>query len=105
MRTINMKSRIMFGIYLMYLTRKLRSPLIPESFVSVLLSVILSVFVSVPSVISNTFESGDIYRYLVAALSHTTILVQMILVLCFATITKAALTFRHLSSVGRAPLS
>ena len=81
-----MKNRIMFGTYLIYSMRKLKSPFIAESFIFVILAIILSIFVSVPSVLSNTLHSGNFYHYFVIAFSNTELLVQAILVLTGLTV-------------------
>ncbi|MGB3922143.1 MAG: hypothetical protein WBL19_02605 [Minisyncoccia bacterium] len=80
-----MKSRIMFGVYLAYLTRKFRSPLIAEVVLFLIFAVILLFFVSVPSVVANMLASGDFYSYLVMAFSHTDILVKSIFILALIT--------------------
>src|SRR3989344_711138 len=85
MTILNMKKRIMIGVYLMYSLRKLsaswRKPFIAESSFFIILAIILSVFVSVPSVLSNMLESGSFYRYFLMAFSHTSSIVQMTLIL------------------------
>ena len=81
MTILNMKKRIMIGVYLMYSLRKLKNPLVAESFAFAVLALILSVFVSVPSVLSNMLESGSFYRYFLMAFSHTSSIVQMTLIL------------------------
>ncbi|OHB17322.1 MAG: hypothetical protein A2544_01550 [Candidatus Zambryskibacteria bacterium RIFOXYD2_FULL_43_10] len=81
MTLMNMKNRIMLSVYLEFFMRKLNNPFISESLIFITLAVILSIFVSVPSVISNMFISGNYYRYFIMAFSGTDLLVQMILVL------------------------
>src|SRR3989338_5281500 len=84
--TMNMKSRILVGVYAIYCMRKLRSPFIAESFVFVLLAIFLSSVVSMPSVLANMSTSGNFYRYFVVAFSNTDFLVQSVLVLVGVTI-------------------
>ena len=84
--TMNMKSRILVGVYAIYCMRKLRSPFIAESFVFVLLAIFLSSVVSMPSVLANMSTSGNFYRYFVVAFSNTDFLVQSILTLVGVTI-------------------
>lgn len=84
--TMNMKSRILFGVYIIYCLRKLRSPFVFESFVFVLLATGLLYFVSIPSVLTNMSASESAYRYFVTAFSHTDFLVKSILVLVGITI-------------------
>ena len=78
---MNMKNRIMLSVYLEFFMRKLNNPFISESLIFLTLAVILSIFVSVPSVISNMFISENYYQYFIMAFSGTDLLVQMILVL------------------------
>ena len=84
--TMNMKSRILVGVYAIYCMRKLRSPFIAESFVFVLLAIFLSSVVSMPSVLANMSTSGNFYRYFVVAFSNTDFLVQSVLVLVVITV-------------------
>ena len=81
MTLMNMKNRIMLSVYLEFFMRKLNNPFISESLIFLTLAVILSIFVSVPSVISNMFISENYYQYFIMAFSGTDLLVQMILVL------------------------
>lgn len=81
MTIFTMKNRIMLGVYLIYSMRRLKSPFIAESFIFVILAIILSIFVSVPSVLSNMLDSGDSYHYFILAFSNTELLVQAVLVL------------------------
>ena len=74
----------MFGVYLMYCTRKLKSPFVGESFALVLLIGSLFIFVSVPSVLSNMFSAGNLYNYFIVAFSNTDFLVQSIIILAGA---------------------
>ncbi len=102
---MSMKNRIMFGVYLVYLIRKFKTPFIAESFVFAAFALLLSVFVSVPSVLSNMMSSPDFYRYIIIAFSNTTLMVQLIVVLSLIVTVKAVIDWSHLSSVGRARLS
>lgn len=81
MIAINMKNRIMFGVCLMCLTRKIKKPYVAESSVFVILAVILSILVSVPSVLSNMIGSGNLAHYFVIAFSSTELMVQTIIAL------------------------
>ncbi len=85
MKILNMKTKIMFSVYLAYLTRKFRSPFIAEVILFLIFSAILLVFVSVPSVVSNMLASGNFYEYLLAAFSQTDIMVKTILILAAIT--------------------
>jgi len=78
---ISLKNKIMFGIYFMYLLRKLKSPFVRESVALGVLSAVLLYFVSVSSVIANMFDSTNFYRYLVIAFSHTSSVVQLTIIL------------------------
>jgi len=79
------KNRIMFGVYLMYSMRKLQSPFVAESFAFAALALILSVFVSVPSVLSNMLDSSSFYRYFMISFANTEFLVQAVLIATAAT--------------------
>ncbi len=81
MKILTMKNKIMFGVYLIYLSRKLRSPFVAESFAFVIFVLLLSIFVSIPSVLSNMSNSQDFVRYFTIAFSNTNSVVQIILVL------------------------
>lgn len=108
---LTLKNKIMFGVYVMYALRKMRSPLVAETLVLATIAIVISAFVSVPSVIANMSNSASFYRYFMVAFSNTTVLVQMMLILAFATLVLSLRNFAnmvvqgHLSSVGRAQLS
>ena len=78
--TMNMKNRILLGVYAIYCMRKLRSPLVAESFVFAIIAAILLYFVSVPSVLTNMSASENSYHYFIMAFSGTNFVVQSILV-------------------------
>ena len=105
MKILTMKNKIMFGVYLMYAMRKLKGPFVAETFTFAILAIILSVFVSVPSILSNMLSSPNFYRYFLIAFSNTTLMVQLILVASIIIATKAVFTFSRSSSVGRAAVS
>ena len=86
MTILTMKNRIMFGVYFLYSMRKLKNPFIAESFVFVMLAIILSIFISVPNVLSNMLHSESFYHYFIIAFSNTELLVQTSLVLTGITI-------------------
>lgn len=77
---INMKSRILLSVYGIYCLRKLKSPLIAESFVLAVLATILFYFVSISSFLTNMQASEDSYHYFLTAFSNADLLVQLILV-------------------------
>ena len=81
MKTMSIKNRIMFGVYIIYFFRKIRSPLVVEIAPLFLGAVLLFVFVSIPSVISNMYDSGQFGSYLLMAFSHTEHIGQAMLVL------------------------
>ena len=105
MKILNMKNKIMFGVYMLYAIRKLKIPFVSEILALFVLGAVLTYFVSIPNVISNALVSPSTYHYLTFAFSNTTLMVQLKLVLGVVTATKAVLNLGHLSSVGRAPLS
>lgn len=81
MKTLSLKNKILFGIYLLYCIKKLKSPLVTQALTLLVLGGILSYFVSVPSVVANMLDSQSFYRYFIISLSNTEILVQAILAL------------------------
>lgn len=80
-----MKNRIMFSVYLAYLTRKFRSPFIAEVALFLIFTTALIFFISIPSVVANMLASGNLYGYLVMAFSQTDVLVKTILILSLIT--------------------
>lgn len=98
MKILNMKTRIMLGIYFIYISRKLKSPVASESLLLVCLAAILSLFVSIPSFLSNISNAGSGYHYFLMAFSNTTLMVQMILIAGAVVGIKTAITLTsHLS--------
>lgn len=101
----------MFGIYLLYLVRRMKSPFAMEATLLAVFGLGLSLSTSVPSVIANMSESQNSVRYLVMALSSTGILVKALVFLSGTTLIYSLRNFgtilklSHLSSVGRATLS
>ena len=87
----------MLGVYTLYAMRKLKTPFVLEGLAFGVSALALGVLVSVPSVLANMFNSSDSLRYFVMAFSNTNFIVQMILIIGFATITKTVITFSHLS--------
>lgn len=81
MTTVNVKKRIMFGIYVLYCMHKLKTPFVVESLTFILLTVILTYFVSVPNVLANMFDSNNFYHYFIMAFSSTGLVVQLALIL------------------------
>lgn len=61
------------------LIRKLKSPFVAELSLFSMLAIVLSIFVSVPSVFSNMIASGDFSGYFLMAFFHTEHLVQSII--------------------------
>ncbi|PIQ66496.1 MAG: hypothetical protein COV96_01195 [Candidatus Zambryskibacteria bacterium CG11_big_fil_rev_8_21_14_0_20_42_18] len=86
MINITTREKIMFGVYVLYTIRKLKTPLVTESLVFLILATSLFYFVSVPSFFSNMFESGNFGSYFIMAFSHTDFLVQSALILAFVTV-------------------
>ena len=80
-----MKSKIMFGVYLIYFMRKLKSPFFVESFAFAVIGVCLFYLVSIPSVLTNMRASNDFYGYFMTAFFGTDFLVQSTLVLAAVT--------------------
>lgn len=86
MINLTMRNKILFGVYVMYCMRKLKSPFFAESFVLAILGAILFYFVSVPSVLANMSASESFYSYFMNAFFGTNFLIQSILILAVATI-------------------
>lgn len=85
MMKITLKQKIMSSIYILYLVRKLKTPLIIQPLVFVITVSTLFYFVSVPSFFSNMFNSGNFWSYFVMAFSTTDFLVQTVLIVAFVT--------------------
>ena len=75
-----MKKRILFGVYVIYIVRKVKTPFIAESFAFAALIAILFSVVSVPNVWTNMSASGSFYRYFMMAFFNTKFLVQFVVV-------------------------
>lgn len=75
-----MKKKIIFGVYIIYFARKLRSPFLAESFVMLGLAVLLSYIVSIPHIVSNMKNCTNIYHYFILSFSKTALLVKLIIV-------------------------
>lgn len=78
---MNMKNRILLGVYAIYCMRKLKSPLVVESFILAILATTLLYFVSIPSVLMNMRTSGNSYQYFLTAFSGADLLTKSALVL------------------------
>jgi hypothetical protein len=76
--TLTLKNRIMLGVYAVYTVRWLRNPLVGEAAVFAILAIALSIFVSIPSVVSNMLDAESSYRYFLAAFYETELLVQLV---------------------------
>lgn len=81
MINLTMRNKILFGVYVIYCIRKLRSPFFAEFFAFIILAIVLTYFVSVPSVLTNMSNSGNFYQYFVIAFSNANFLIQSVLVL------------------------
>lgn len=82
---LTLKQRIMSGVYLLYLVRRMKTPLVVESLIFIIVASVLFYFVSIPSFVSNMFESGNFFNYFIMAFSNTDFLVQTALVLALIT--------------------
>jgi len=76
-----LKKRILFGVYVIYFVRKLKSPIIAESFIFMILAMILSIFVSFSTVLTNMWASKNYYDYFAVSFSNTDFIVKILLVL------------------------
>gem|GEM_PF-5589637 len=75
-----MKKRILFGVYTIYIVRKVKKPFIAESFaLAALLAVLFSV-VSVPHVMANMSIAHNFFYYFVHAFMSTRFLVQLVVI-------------------------
>lgn len=77
MTSLTIKKRIMFGVYTVYFVRKLKNPFVLEVFTLGALVAILFFLVSVPSVMTNFYSSGNLYRSFISAFSHAELAVQL----------------------------
>ncbi len=75
MTQLTLKGRTMFGVYLLYIIRRLRSPFVGEIFALGVFSFLLSLLVSVPHVISNIMLTRGSYAFFIDAFlkTHTTV--------------------------------
>ena len=80
MMILNMRNRILLSVYAIYCMRKLKSPMIAESFVLAILATFLFYFVSVPSVLTNMQSSENSYRYFLSAISEADLMIKGVLV-------------------------
>ena len=80
MISLNLKNRILLRVYALFLLRQMKNSIVIESLVFAVLMCALFFIVSVPSVLSNIWTSGNIYRYLISAVSEADLAVQLILV-------------------------
>ncbi|MFZ2621079.1 MAG: hypothetical protein WAX85_01080 [Minisyncoccia bacterium] len=74
-----LKQRVMFGVYAIYIIRKLRTPLLGELFIMTAFFAVLSFFVSLPNIFSNIILTRGSYDFLVDALTKTDLLVKLML--------------------------
>ena len=100
MKILSVKNRIMLGVYFMFLLYRLRSPFMVEIFALAVLGGALSLFVSIPSVLSNMAESPNVGSYLVTAFSNAEALVQSLIVLAFATVVFSLRNFGNMLRSG-----
>lgn len=91
----------MFGVYLLYLVRRLKSPFVTEAALLAAFGLALSLSISVPSVIANMSESHDPTRYLVLAFSSTGFLVKAIVLLAGATLIYSLRNFGNILNLVR----
>jgi|SRR5579872_4845088 len=84
MMRLTLKTRVMLGVYTVYIIRRLKSPFVGELFVLTLLFGILSFLVSLPHVLSNIMLTRGSYTFFVDAFSKTHMTVKLILVSALA---------------------
>jgi hypothetical protein len=73
---LTMKKRIMFGVHVIYLMRKLKSPFVMESLILSILAMVIFYFVSIQSVLENMLASGNLRQYFVTAFFNTDLFIQ-----------------------------
>ena len=77
--TIPFRQRIMMGVYMIYLIRKLKNPFVSELFIISIFFTMLSFFVSLPHIFSNILLTKGSYNFLVDAFLKTDTTVKLIL--------------------------
>ena len=78
-----LKNRIMVGVYLLYVIRKLKNPyILPFLFFGLFIST-LSFLVSIPSVISNLILTGGSYSFVSDAFTKADLIVQVLVLMLF----------------------
>lgn len=92
MKILSMKNRIMLRVFALYTIRRFKVPFVAELSVFTIALILLFGLVSVPSIISNMSESGSFYRYLLAAFSNTTLMVQGLVLVVGSTLAFSVFT-------------
>lgn len=83
MTHIALKTRIMLGVYVLYVVRRIRSPFVGELFVLGISFAILSFLVSLPHVISNIILTRGSYVFLFDAFQKADMVVELIVLSAF----------------------
>ncbi len=81
--TIILKNRIMLGVYILYVIRKLKNPYVMPVLFLGLFFLPLTFLVSIPSVVSNIILTGGSYSFVSDAFSKTDMVVQALVLLSF----------------------
>jgi uncharacterized membrane protein YwzB len=83
--TTTLKQRVMFGVYVTYIIRKLKTPLWGELFIITVFFAVLPFFVSLPHVVSNIILTRGSYNFLFDAFIKTNTVVKSMLLLVAVT--------------------
>jgi uncharacterized membrane protein YkgB len=78
MTELTLKTRVMLGVYTLFIIRRLRSPFIGELFVLGILCASLSFLVSMPHVIENIMITRGSYSFFVDAFTKTQMTVKLL---------------------------
>ena len=70
----------MFGVYGLFIIRRLKNPFVGELFALSILFVALSFLISLPHVIANIMLTGSSYTFLIDAFTKTAITVKLIVI-------------------------
>ncbi len=90
--------KIMRRIYLLYILRRLRSPLCSKTILLCLSSIFLSLLVSIPNIIANMPHTAQALPFIISAFVNTELIVQLVLICGGAAV---ILIIRDITILGR----
>ncbi len=80
MTSLTIKTRVMLGVYTLYILRRLRSPFVGELCALGMLFASLSFLVSLPHVISNIILTRGSFTFMIDAFLKTDIAVELLVI-------------------------